>query len=167
MQGAIETTRESIKAALLRYNAYTRYFEKISVACMLSNVNTVPATKGTLISKQQELVQTINDLEYKMKEIFNTTRDVKKMEVMHDSIAKRRQELLVITSELGKMDPGGEAAGPACDDEVSAIKSDLAAEYQALMRFLLDARKDVPALYMQLERETGVHLFPQTSLSKA
>lgn len=158
-----ETTAASIKEAirnyLVKFDASAKAVQAIIASCdgTAAQGERHARTNEELEARQRVLVREIKDLEYELEVLIHERND-KKIERKYKDLARARQDLMKVAGVLDQV-RSGEQLASGCARESGELKQTLQDDMRVIMTRLLDARRNFPELYTEVEGELDLHFF--------
>jgi predicted RNase H-like nuclease (RuvC/YqgF family) len=156
-----EQISNSIRLYLFQFESHSKAITEIQKMCDISpeDLEKLPREMRELKQKQQKISGQIIDESMVLKDQINQEKqNERKIEKVFQNINDLKVKLLEVDAKLKAINRTDESA-KSCNEAGTEIKGALLAQFKLVLDKLLDARKNFPDIYKEVEAETGIHFF--------
>jgi len=157
-----EEIAQAIKQDLYQFESYSNAIAQLHELCSKitnEDIEKMPSDVQEWKQKQKEISGRIIEESTVLKGLINQKKqNDRKIEKIYKNITVLNARLLDIDERLKKKDKIAEST-KACTETGPKLRTALSTQYKLVMDKLLHARKHYPAIYAEVEQETGIHFF--------
>jgi chromosome segregation ATPase len=151
----------SIKLYLFQFESYSKAISEIQKMCDVppDDLEKLPGEIRELKLKQQKISGQIIDEGTALKNLIDQKKqNTRRIEKIFQNMNDLKVKLLEVDAKLKAISMTSESA-KACNEAGTEVKGALSAQYKLVMDKLMDARRNFPDIYKEVEGETGIHFF--------